>query len=175
MPETNNQKATDTHTSLAVREASGNATPTVIGLSHNHFCEHCDRTWSHPVCSLAYDVSKYHLCEERQRYVKAMTRAMQSNDAGCRYGCTRLPCAHGFALRYPGKTINPKPSKLVTVGTIEFAEDIPVSKYSTDGILTDNDVIRTRNAWIKARENKLRDSAKDTPWLAELLVESRKK
>jgi hypothetical protein len=100
-------------------------------LSHNHYCQHCDQIFvcNAEPCLLAgktlnigetgryrsrkfqgkvktlprqiSDISHIHDCEQAEKYRKALRFAMRDNNAGCRYGCVKLPCSHGATMRYP--------------------------------------------------------------------------
>jgi hypothetical protein len=91
---------------------------TIMSLSHNHYCQHCDQIFvcNAEPCLLAgktlnlgnsrskreiSDISDIHDCEQAEKYRKALRFAMRDNNAGCRYGCVKLPCSHGAMLRYP--------------------------------------------------------------------------
>ena len=76
-----------------------NHKPTPLGVidtlvSHNHFCKHCELSWSCTSCNDPdeYDV-RQHGCEPQRQYRIRMAILMGLPNRKCQYGCSR-PCDH---------------------------------------------------------------------------------
>ncbi len=50
-------------------------------VSHAHYCEHCDRTFTcRRNCGFAYDITKAHKCWQRKWYADKVREAIASQD-----------------------------------------------------------------------------------------------
>jgi hypothetical protein len=146
--------------------------PELIALTHSHYCKHCNNTFtckSSP-CIIPgdtvkdgkdkpkypnYDISKIHPCREGKQARKRMA-IMLGDKPTCIYGCDKN-CNH------------PLP---VSEGD-ERSVSEHTSKYSIDGITNGTEARTVHNAWNKAHLNKVKDSFKDTPWLADIAASFR--
>ena len=143
------------------------------GVSHSHYCSHCNRTFtchSNP-CIIPgkpikigndkpkhfnYDISSIHKCDEAKLYRKRMI-TMLGDKPKCKYNCDK-DCNHDYK------------AEIDSVGLIDFS-----SKYSIDGITSRKEANSVRKAWYKASINQVKDSFRNTPWLANLAADFRQK
>jgi hypothetical protein len=102
-----------------------------------------------------YDISKIHPCDEGKQARKRMA-IMLGDRPNCIYGCVR-DCNHPFP-------VSEDDERSVSEHT---------SKYSIDGITNGIEARKVHNAWNKAHLNKVKDSFKDTPWLADIAASFR--
>jgi hypothetical protein len=146
------------------------ATAELKCLTHNHFCKHCNRTFtchSNP-CLIPgdgikigkdkpkfpnYDISKIHQCQQGKVNRKRMA-VMLGDTAKCLYGCDK-PCNHNFPIDE------------------EIAVSVNTSRYSIDGITNCKEALSVRNAWHKAKQQRISDSFNDMPWLASIAKDFR--
>jgi hypothetical protein len=83
---------------------------------------------------------------------------MLGDTAKCLYNCNK-PCNHNFPIG---------DGEEITVNS-------HTSRYSIDGITNRKEALSTKNAWYKAKQERISDSFNDMPWLASIAKDFRQR
>ena len=143
-------------------------------LTHGHYCKHCNRSF---ICHASpclipgdtiklgkdkpkfpnYDISKIHPCDEGKKARKLMALILGDRPK-CLYNCDK-PCNHNFPISENDET----------------SVSIHTSSYSIDGITNKKEASKVKNAWYKAKQERVSDKFQDVPWLATIAKEFRQR